>query len=115
MKSKQLSNRGPSSKVVETASNQTLVVHDDPLQSCVLDKSDWEHAFDLLEHVDRCHGAVLHVPGIGSALSHNEKVGIHCADPAYRLISDLLYYAKARCQAEVDKKGGFNRPILGHR
>jgi hypothetical protein len=52
--------------------------------------ADWQNARDLLEHLRRCHRAVLYSPGIKTALRNNERCGVH-TDPAFRLIDGLLY------------------------
>lgn len=68
-------------------------------------KPDWKNALGLLTHLDRCHRAALDVPGIGSALFHTDAAGMHCADPAFRFVSNLLFAARKRCEGEVSKDG----------
>lgn len=92
----------------QRASNEVVSVLADLLRmpiSLPMTKADWRNALGLLVHLERCHRAALDVPGIRLALFRTENVGIHCADPAYRLVSDLLYRARRRCDVEINGGG----------
>lgn len=79
-------------------------------------KEDWEHAFGLLECLQKCHDATLYVPGIGSALRHGEGIGgIHHADPAWRLVDHILYAARTRCERELGREGRYELLNTRHR